>query len=88
MSKKVRIEIRLDEVEDKEMIDFIDKYGSTRAGFIKQVLKVYKNQLEDVSSIPTTKRSVEAETENKNTSNSNRKKISTNNDISFSSKDM
>lgn len=48
MAKKdqIRIEIRYDKVRDKEMIDFIDKYGSTRAGFIKQALNIYKTQVE------------------------------------------
>lgn len=46
MDKKVRIEIRYDEEKDKDMIDFIDEYGSTRAGFIKQVLRLYKHKIE------------------------------------------
>jgi len=56
MSKKneVRMEIRYDKEKDKEMIDFIDTYGSTRAGFIKQVLKLYKTQVQasNMASMP------------------------------------
>lgn len=43
-NKKVRIELQYDPEKDKDIIDFIDENGSTRAGFIKQVLKMYKNQ--------------------------------------------
>ena len=56
MSKKneVRMEIRYHKEKDKEMIDFIDTYGSTRAGFIKQVLKLYKTQVQasNMASMP------------------------------------
>lgn len=86
MSKKVRIEIRFDEVEDKEMIDFIDKYGSTRAGFIKQALKVYKKQIE--GSIPTVDKETVDEPKKEKEYNSKRKKLTTKNDIAFSSKDI
>jgi len=30
--------------KDKDILNFIDEHGSTRAGFIKQVLKLYKYQ--------------------------------------------
>ncbi len=43
-NEKIRIEIRFDPEKDKDIIDFIDENGSTRAGFIKQVLKMYKNE--------------------------------------------
>ena len=42
--KKVRIELRFDEIEDRDLLSFIDTNGSTRAGFIKQVIMMYKNQ--------------------------------------------
>lgn len=87
MSKKVRIEIRFDEVDDKDMIDFIDKFGSTRAGFIKQVLKVYKSNMENMKA--STPDDIEPEVNKKTiTKNNDKKKLSTKNDISFSSKDF
>jgi len=81
MSKKVRIEIRLDENKDRDMIEFIDKFGSTRAGFIKQVLKMYKNEMETQQI---------TKNYNKTINSSNEKKINTRkiNDVSFSSKDF
>lgn len=38
--------MRLDPEQDKDIIEFIDSYGSTRAGFIKQVLRIYRKQIE------------------------------------------
>lgn len=91
MSKKVRIELRFDEVKDKEMINFIDEYGSTRAGFIKQVLKMYKNQVDETNSPKFTayqqSNTVEKNPDNNNTERKKRKPSSIN-DISFSSKDL
>lgn len=46
MAKKVRIEIQLDPEKDEELIQFIDDNGSTRAGFIKFVLRHYMNTIE------------------------------------------
>src|SRR5690625_1638129 len=43
---EIRIELRFDHEKDKDIIDFIDENGSTRAGFIKNILKLYKNQLD------------------------------------------
>ena len=85
MNKKVRIEIRFDEEKDKEMIDFIDEYGSTRAGFIKQVLKMYKSQVEEskhaaFNNVP--KKELEKEKSKKK-----KKKLPVI-DISYSSKDF
>lgn len=53
--EKVRIETRFDAIKDKEIIDFIDNNGSTRAGFIKQIIKMYKNQIEGVTPLKTQK---------------------------------
>lgn len=79
-NKKIRIELRFDEIEDKEIIEFIDKYGSTRAGFIKQVLKVYKNQFENITHEPIKNIENDISVEKKTPK---KPKI---NDISFSSK--
>lgn len=46
VDEKIRIELRFDPVKDKDIIGFIDENGSTRAGFIKQILKLYKNQFD------------------------------------------
>ena len=85
-NKKVRIEIRFDEVEDKEMIRFIDENGSTRAGFIKQILKMYKNQ-SDKMTINTFSEQ-KSETIKSDNPKKERKSLSNVNDISFSSKDL
>lgn len=44
MSKE-RIEIQLDTIKDADLISFIDKNGTTRAGFIKNVLRHYMNTM-------------------------------------------
>lgn len=49
-NKKVRIELRYDPIKDKDVIEFIDRYGSTRAGFIKNIIKIYKNKIESQNS--------------------------------------
>lgn len=46
-NKKVRIELQYDPIKDKDTINFIDKNGSTRAGFIKSLILQYKNAMED-----------------------------------------
>ena len=43
---EIRIELRFDPEKDKDIIDFIDENGSTRAGFIKNILKLCENQLD------------------------------------------
>lgn len=90
MSKKVRIELRFDEVKDKELIDFIDEYGSTRAGFIKQVLKMYKNQFDETNSSKFTalQQSNAVEKSSSNNTGKKKRKPSSINEISFSSKDF
>jgi hypothetical protein len=45
-SEKIRIELRYDAIKDKDIIDFIDRNGSTRAGFIKSLVLQYKNSIE------------------------------------------
>lgn len=45
MAKKERIEIQLDQEKDKKLLQFIDENGSTRAGFIKFVLRHYMNTI-------------------------------------------
>lgn len=44
-SGKIRIELRYDAIKDKDIIDFIDRNGSTRAGFIKSLILQYKNTM-------------------------------------------
>lgn len=51
--KKERIEIQLDPLKDAELIQFIDENGSTRAGFIKFVLRHYMNSFQ-VDNKPST----------------------------------
>lgn len=88
-NEKVRIEIRFDAVDDKDMIDFIDNNGSTRAGFIKQVLKMYKNKTETM--IPATsdiQNSLKNNDDKISSTQEKRKKLSTLSDTSFSSKDF
>lgn len=46
MAKKERIEIQLDQKKDAKLIQFIDENGTTRAGFIKFVLRHYMNSLQ------------------------------------------
>lgn len=56
MAKKddvVRIELRYDAVKDAEILNFIDTYGNTRAGFIKNVLVFYKNEFEKTEKTAT-----------------------------------
>lgn len=48
-NKKVRIELQYDPIKDKDIIDFIDRNGSTRAGFIKSLVLQYKNAMESNS---------------------------------------
>jgi len=43
--KKERIEIQLDPEKDADLIHFIDENGTTRAGFIKFVLRHYMNTI-------------------------------------------
>lgn len=88
-NEKVRIEIRFDEIKDKDLIDFIDNNGSTRAGFIKQVLKTYKNQMEIMipNTIDSSKIIKGDEQANKSTQKK-KKKLSKINDTSFSTKDF
>jgi hypothetical protein len=91
MSKKVRVEIRFDEEKDKDIIDFMDEYGSTRAGFIKQVLRIYKNQIEGEGAgvnSATPKQTPPVTTTIENNGKDKRKRISRENDISFSSKEF
>lgn len=81
-NKKVRIELRYDEINDKEMIKFIDENGSTRAGFIKHVLQMYKNQVENIT--PESMKNSKFETpKEKKKPKKSKPKIK---DISFSSK--
>lgn len=85
-NKKTRIEIRFDEIEDKDMIDFIDNNGSTRAGFIKQVLKMYKNQME--TTMPDTVNNNKTENNDEADKKQEKEKPQKINDVSFSSKDL
>lgn len=85
-NKKTRIEIRFDEIEDKDMIDFIDNNGSTRAGFIKQVLKMYKNQME--TTMPDTVNNNKTENNDEANKKQEKEKPQKINDVSFSSKDL
>lgn len=85
-NKKLRIEIRYDEITDKDMIDFIDKNGSTRAGFIKQVLLMYKNQIESMTL--TTFNSPVSETKEEKKNLEEKKSKRKINDISYSSNDL
>lgn len=78
---KLRIEIRLDKTDDKELIDFIDENGSTRAGFLKHILIMYKNKME---SIQVNDNEQAKELDNKK----DNKKLKKINDVSFSSNDF
>lgn len=39
--KKVRVEIFFDKKEDADVIEYMDQYGSSRAGWIRSALKEY-----------------------------------------------
>lgn len=85
--KKVRIELRYDPVADKDIIDFLDKYGSTRAGFIKSIINIYKNQIEEKSVAPEleTKKIEETQRSEKNNKKEKKRPIL---GEAFSSKDF
>lgn len=51
--KKERIELQLDPEKDADLLQFIDDNGTTRAGYIKFVLRHYMNSLQGVNP-PTT----------------------------------
>lgn len=38
---KEKVEILLDKVKDKDILDYMNKHATTRAGFVRQVLKEY-----------------------------------------------
>jgi len=84
-NKKERIEIRFDPIKDKDMIEFIDNNGSTRAGFIKQVLIMYKNQIENTAINNSSFNN--DNTEDRNNNNEPKKKKA-NLGTAFSSKDF
>ena len=46
--KKERIEIQLDTDKDADLLQFIDENGTTRAGFIKFVVRHYMNSFEGI----------------------------------------
>jgi len=78
---KLRIEIRLDKTDDKELIDFIDKNASTRAGFLKHILIMYKNKMESMQ-FNENEQAKEVDSEK------DHKKLKRINDVSFSSNDF
>ncbi|WP_394463967.1 hypothetical protein [Thalassobacillus sp. B23F22_16] len=88
--KMERIELRYDPEKDKDMLDFIDNNGSTRAGFIKHVLKMYKNQMETMIKMPddSQKAAESNNEEEKNSFGKRRRKPSNLGNASFSSKDF
>jgi len=39
--KKIRVELFFDKKEDADIIEYMDRYGSSRAGWIRSALKEY-----------------------------------------------
>jgi len=42
--KKIRVELFFDKKEDADIIEYMDRYGSSRAGWIRSALKSFKIQ--------------------------------------------
>jgi len=70
MAKKERIELQLDQEKDKKLIQFIDENGSTRAGFIKFVLRHYMNTIKGDQSSNSAPSEEHKEKDQKNESDS------------------
>lgn len=72
--KKERVELQfnLENESEKELLNFIDQNGTTRAGFIKSIVRQYMNTIQSISSQevvqqPKKKRSQKKKEEQKKT---------------------
>jgi len=81
--KKERVELQfnLSNQAEKELIEFIDQNGSTRAGFIKSVIRQYMNTMQSMRLTGHAEQQSPTETKPK-------KKRLSNLGQSYSSKDM
>lgn len=83
--ERVELQFNMSNEAEKELINFIDQNGTTRAGFIKSVVRQYMNTMQ---SLMQNSASQNTEPNKKQTtSKRSKKKISTSGS-SFSSKDF
>jgi len=93
-SKKERVELQfnMDNKAEQEIIDFIDQNGTTRAGFIKSVIRQYMNTMQSLGqhTTPTPDPEPKKETQYapKEAKQENSKKKIPKLGASFSSKDL
>jgi|SRR5699024_9450689 len=92
--KKERIELQfnLNSEVEKELLDFIDQNGTTRAGFIKSVVRQYMNTIQSLGQNTTPSPNMKPEkskqiASKKNKQESSKKKMPKLG-TSFSSKDL
>ncbi|MCY7773484.1 hypothetical protein MOF05_07815 [Bacillus haynesii] len=62
--EKERIELFLDKEKDAAIIEYMDKYATTRAGFVRHILHEYVKNAGGESSFPKTK-TVDSQVNNK-----------------------
>lgn len=90
--KKPRVELRFDPEKEGDLLDFIDKNGTTRAGFIKFVIRHYMNAMEtrnhQPQSEPTKSEPIKEIQKEKTKSQATRKKQLPKLGNSFSTKDF
>lgn len=82
--KKERVELQFNMEKEADLLRFIDENGSTRAGFIKTIIRQYMNTMQSLGQQNLVQQSKEETTPTKNINKKKVPKLGS----SFSSKDF